>query len=52
MKKKMKMPHAMSTQHPDNIKVPKWSTDRVIDGNTVIFEVYFAFETLGCQEGV
>jgi phosphoenolpyruvate carboxylase len=47
---KMRIPHTMSTQHPDNINVPKWSTDSVIDGNTEIFEAYFAYETLGCQE--
>lgn len=40
----------MCTQHPDNVKSPEWSTDEVIDGNAEIFEAYFAYETLGCQE--
>ncbi|MGW8289059.1 MAG: phosphoenolpyruvate carboxylase, partial [Candidatus Bathyarchaeia archaeon] len=40
----------MSTQHPDNINVPEWSSGEIIDGNAEIFEAYFAYETLGCQE--
>ena len=45
-----KIPRTMSTQHPDNVNLPEWSTDEVIDGNAEIFEAYFAYETLGCQE--
>jgi len=45
-----KVPRTMSTQHPDNINVPEWNPDEVIDGNSEIFEAYFAYETLGCQE--
>jgi phosphoenolpyruvate carboxylase len=44
------IPRTMSTQHPDNVNVPEWSTGEVIDGNAEIFEAYFAYETLGCQE--
>lgn len=40
----------MSTQHPDNVNVPAWSNSEIIDGNAEIFEAYFAYETLGCQE--
>src|SRR4030043_750949 len=40
----------MSTQHPDNVNVPEWSSGEIIDGNAEIFEAYFAYETLGCQE--
>ncbi|MBT0159994.1 phosphoenolpyruvate carboxylase [Candidatus Bathyarchaeota archaeon A05DMB-2] len=40
----------MSTQHPDNVNVPEWSTSEIIDGNAEIFEAYFAYGTLGCQE--
>jgi phosphoenolpyruvate carboxylase len=40
----------MSTQHPDNVTVPAWSKGEVIDGDAEIFEAYFAYETLGCQE--
>lgn len=44
------VPRTMSTQHPDNVNVPAWSKGDVIDGNVEIFEAYFAYETLGCQE--
>jgi phosphoenolpyruvate carboxylase len=40
----------MSTQHPDNANVPEWSTDKIIDGNAEVFEAYYSYETLGCQE--
>ncbi|MCW4017278.1 MAG: phosphoenolpyruvate carboxylase [Candidatus Bathyarchaeota archaeon] len=45
-----KIPRTMSTQHPDNANVPAWSPDPVIDGNVEVYEAYFAYETLGCQE--
>ena len=45
-----KIPRTMSTQHPDNVSVPEWSPNEIIDGNSEIFEAYFAYETLGCQE--
>src|SRR4030042_7152519 len=45
-----KIPRTMSTQHPDNVNVPEWSSGEVIDGNAEIFEAYFAYETLGCHE--
>jgi phosphoenolpyruvate carboxylase len=45
-----KIPRTMSTQHPDNVNIPEWSSSEVIDGNAEIFEAYFAYETLGCQE--
>jgi len=45
-----RIPRTMSTQHPDNINVPEWSADEVIDGNAEIFEAHFAYDTLGCQE--
>jgi phosphoenolpyruvate carboxylase len=45
-----KIPRRMSTQHPDNVRVPAWSPDQVIDGNAEVYEAYYAFETLGCEE--
>jgi phosphoenolpyruvate carboxylase len=45
-----KIPHTMSTQHPDNVNIPEWNSGELIDGNTEIFEANFAYETLGCQE--
>jgi phosphoenolpyruvate carboxylase len=40
----------MSTQHPDNAHTPEWSNDDVIDGNLEVYEAYYAYRTLGCQE--
>jgi len=45
-----KIPRTMSTQHPDNVNVPEWSQGPVIDGNAEVYEAYYAFRTLGCQE--
>src|SRR3989304_8645450 len=45
-----KIPRTMSTQHPDNVNVPEWSSGEVSDGNAESFEAYFAYETLGCHE--
>ena len=47
---KEKIPRTMSTQHPDNVNVPEWNSGEIIDGNAEIYEAYFAYETLGCQE--
>jgi phosphoenolpyruvate carboxylase len=43
------IPKTMSTQHPDNVNVPEWCTDHVIDGNAEVYEAFYAYETLGCQ---
>src|SRR3989337_3798182 len=48
--KQQVMPHTMSTQHPDNVNVPAWSNDEVIDGNAEIHEAFLDYETLGCHE--
>jgi phosphoenolpyruvate carboxylase len=45
-----RIPRTMSTQHPDNVTVPAWSSDPVIDGNAEVYEAYYAYQTLGCQE--
>jgi phosphoenolpyruvate carboxylase len=50
LEEEKKIPRTMSTQHPDNVNVPEWSSGEVINGNAEIFEAYFAYETLGCQE--
>ena len=45
-----KIPCTMSTQHPDNANVPAWSNEEVINGNSEVFEAFYAYSTLGCQE--
>jgi phosphoenolpyruvate carboxylase len=45
-----KIPHTMSTQHPDNAFAPSWQEERVIEGNGEVYEAYFAYSELGCQE--
>jgi len=44
------IPRTMSTQHPDNANTPEWSNDEVINGNTEVFEAYYVYSKLGCQE--
>jgi phosphoenolpyruvate carboxylase len=45
-----KIPRTLSTQHPDNACAPLWQEDRVIEGDTEVYEAYFAYKNLGCQE--
>ncbi len=45
-----KIPRTMSTQHPDNVNVPDWSQGSVIDGNAEVYEAFYAYRFLGCQE--
>lgn len=46
----VRIPRTMSTQHPDNANVPEWSESEVINGNAEVFEAFYAYNTLGCQE--
>ncbi len=46
----LRIPATMSTQHPDNANIPKWSTEEVIDGNTEVYEAFYVYSELGCQE--
>ena len=45
-----KIPHTMSTQHPDNACAPLWQEDRMIEGDAEVYEAYFAYNILGCEE--
>ena len=45
-----KIPRTMSTQHPDNAFAPLWQKDKVIEGDAEVYEAYFAYSDLGCQE--
>ncbi len=40
----------MSTQHPDNVSTPFFSSSSVIEGETEVKEAYFAYSYLGCDE--
>jgi phosphoenolpyruvate carboxylase len=46
----IRVPATMSTQHPDNANIPEWSTEEIINGNTEVYEAYYAYSALGCQE--
>lgn len=46
----VRIPRTMSTQHPDNANIPNWSTEEIINGNAEVFEAFYAYSTLGCQE--
>ncbi len=45
-----RVPRTMSTQHPDNVNTPEWSNEEVINGNAEVFEAFYAYSALGCQE--
>lgn len=47
---KKKIPKTMSTQHPDNVNIPEWSNGEIIDGNAEVYEAFYAYEALSCQE--
>ena len=44
------IPRTMSTQHPDNACTPEWSEEEVINGSAEVFEAFYSFSALGCQE--
>lgn len=44
------IPRTMSTQHPDNVSLPRWVNGDIIQGDAEIYEAYFAFKELGCSE--
>lgn len=46
----MKIPRAMSTQHPDNVRMPFFAESQDMSGDDEIQEAYYAFSHLGCDE--
>lgn len=44
------IPRTMSTQHPDNARMPFFSSSGVIGGEDEILEAYLLFSQFGCQE--
>ena len=45
-----KIPCTMSTQHPDNASLPSWASKEIIANEDEVFEAYYVFSELGCQE--
>ncbi|MBM4388309.1 MAG: phosphoenolpyruvate carboxylase [Deltaproteobacteria bacterium] len=45
-----KIPRCMSTQHPDNVQIPFFATENELGGDDEIYEAYYAFSHLGCDE--
>lgn len=50
MKKDRLIPKTMASQHPDNASIPTWCTSDVIAGEDEVYEAYYNFSILGCQE--
>lgn len=44
------IPSCMSTQHPDNVNVPFFSSGPELSGEDEVQEAYYAFSHLGCDE--
>ncbi len=44
------IPRTMSTQHPDNAKVPEWSRGEAIEGEDEVTEAFLSFSNFGTQE--
>jgi Uncharacterized protein conserved in archaea len=40
----------MSTQHPDNAKVPEWAKSEVIEGEDEVKEAFLAYSMYGVHE--
>jgi len=40
----------MSTQHPDNVLFPSWANEEVIAGEDEVYETYYAYQELKCEE--
>jgi phosphoenolpyruvate carboxylase len=45
-----KIPRCMNTQHPDNVRIPFFVEESVIDKEHEVIEAYYAFSHLGCDE--
>jgi len=44
------IPRTISTQHPDNAKLPNWTSGEVLEGEDEVEEAYLAYKRFGCQE--
>jgi phosphoenolpyruvate carboxylase len=50
MKKDRFVPRTMASQHPDNASIPNWCHSEVIAGEDEVYEAYYDYSVLGCQE--
>jgi len=46
----VRIPRCMSTQHPDNVSIPFFSSMQRIGGEDEVKEAYYAYSHLGCDE--
>ncbi|MHA1915870.1 MAG: phosphoenolpyruvate carboxylase [Promethearchaeota archaeon] len=46
----MKIPRAMSTQHPDNVHLPFFAESPDLGGEDEVQEAFYAYSHLGCDE--
>jgi phosphoenolpyruvate carboxylase len=46
----VRIPRCMSTQHPDNVSIPFFSSTQRIGGEDEVKEAYYAYSHLGCDE--
>ncbi|MCS7125635.1 MAG: phosphoenolpyruvate carboxylase [Aigarchaeota archaeon] len=44
------IPRTMASQHPDNANIPSWGISEVIAGEDEVYEAYYDYAVLGCQE--
>ncbi|MEM3971927.1 MAG: phosphoenolpyruvate carboxylase [Saccharolobus sp.] len=44
------IPRTMSTQHPDNARVPDWARSEIIEGEDEVREAFLAYSGYGVQE--
>ncbi len=50
MKKERNIPRTMASQHPDNATIPAWCQGQLISGEDEVYEAYYSYAVLGCQE--
>ena len=48
--KSARIPRTLSTQHPDNVKIPFFANGPVLRGDDEIKEAFYAFSNLGVEE--
>ena len=46
----MKVSRCMSTQHPDNVRAPFFSENKILEGDDEIKEAFYAYSHLKCHE--